>query len=101
MYSSLSSATHHIFFPPRLEVVVEVQNPNGFPSHPGDQPPLDGLLRHQAYGPAGAAFRRIAAYHSDDPLLLGIVEHGGGARALLFEQRRLQTALLVPARNRA
>ena len=37
MYSSLSSATHHIFFPPRLEVVAEEQNPDGFPSHPRNQ----------------------------------------------------------------
>ncbi len=34
----------------------EKQNPQTVcPSHPGDQPPLDGLLRYQAYGPAGAA----------------------------------------------
>ena len=33
MYSSLSSPTHHIVFPPRLEVVVEEQDANGLPSH--------------------------------------------------------------------
>src|SRR5205823_14996540 len=101
MYSSLSSPTHHIFFPPRLEVVVEEQNPDGLPSHAWDQSPFDGFLRHQAHGPAGAAFGRIAAHHGDDPLLLTLVEHSGRAGTLLFEQRRLQTAALVTTGNRA
>src|SRR5215831_7456900 len=30
IYSSLSSATHHIHFSQRLEIVIEEQNPNGF-----------------------------------------------------------------------
>ena len=29
MYSGVSSAMHHIFFPPRLEVVALQQNPDG------------------------------------------------------------------------
>src|SRR5215467_7552271 len=73
-YSSVSSGTHHIFFPPRLEVVVEQQNPNRFPSHPGNQSPLYGLLGHQAHRPTGAAFWRIATHHSDDPLFLAVVQ---------------------------
>ena len=101
MYFSSSSATHHIFFPPRLEVVVEEQDPNGFPSHSGDQPAFDRFLRYQPHGPAGAALGRVAAYPSDDPLLLGIVEHGGCAGTLFFEERRFQTSALVTTRNRA
>src|SRR5579863_947170 len=88
------------FFPPRLEVLVKEQNPNGFSSHPRDQSPFDSFLYHQTDGPASAAFGRIAAHHSDDPLFLGIVEYGGCAGALLFEQRRFQTALLATTRNR-
>jgi len=88
------------FCPPRLEVVVKEQNPNGFSSHPRDQSPFDTFLDHQTDGPAGSTFGRIAAHHSDDPLFLGIVEYGGCAGALLFEQRRFQTALLVTTRNR-
>src|SRR5215813_7985013 len=101
MYSSLSSATHHIFFPPRLEVVVEEQDPNGFSSHPGDQPAFDRFLRHQPHRPAGAAFRRIATHHCNDPLLLGTVEHGDCAGTLFFKERRFQTVPLVTTRNRA
>ena len=31
----IQSATQHISFPPRLEIVVEEQNPDGFSSHTG------------------------------------------------------------------
>src|SRR5208337_1714073 len=76
MYSSFSSATHHIFFPPRLEVVAEQQDPNRLPANPWHQLPLDGLLGDQAYRPAGVAFRRLATNHGDDPLLLRLVQQG-------------------------
>src|SRR5450755_2194605 len=64
-YSSLSSATHHIFFPPRLEVVVEQQNPNGLSSDSRNQFPLHRFFGHQAHGPSGKTLRRSAADHSD------------------------------------
>src|SRR5215475_931405 len=76
MYSSLSSATHHIFFPPRLELVVEEKNADGFPSYARSQFALNGLLGDQPHGPAGAAFGRVAADHGDNPLFLAGVEHG-------------------------
>jgi hypothetical protein len=75
--------------------VVEEQNPDGFPSHAGNQSPLHGLLGHQSHGPAGAALRRIAAHHGDDPLLPAVVQHSRGAGALLIVERRLQATLLV------
>ncbi len=34
MYSSSNSATHHIFFPPRLQVVAFQQDPDGFSPDP-------------------------------------------------------------------
>jgi hypothetical protein len=37
----------HIFFPRRLEIVVEKQQPNRFSPDPWHQSPLDGLLSHQ------------------------------------------------------
>jgi hypothetical protein len=95
MYSSLSSATHHIFFPPRLEVVVEEQNPNRFPSHAWNQSPLHRLLRHQSHGPAGAAFGRVAAHHGDDPLLLAVVQHSRRAGALPVIERGFEASILV------
>src|SRR5215831_9544409 len=95
MYSSSSSATHHIFFPPRLEVVVEEQNPDGFPSHAWNQLPLDGLLGHQAYGPTGTALGWVAANHSNDSLLLAIVQDSLRTRPLPIVKRRFQAALLI------
>jgi hypothetical protein len=65
--------------------VVQEQNPDGFSSDVRNQPPLDGFLCHQTHGPAGAAFRRIATHHGDNPLLLAVIEHSGGAGALLLE----------------
>src|SRR4051794_28727789 len=96
MYSSSSSATHHIFFPPRLEVVGKEQDADGFPPHAGDQLALHGFLSHQTHGPSRAAFGGITAYHGDNPLFLAVVEHGGCAGTLLFEKRGRQTALLIP-----
>ncbi|HSB15077.1 MAG TPA: hypothetical protein VLE22_11505 [Bryobacteraceae bacterium] len=91
----MSSATHHIFFPPRLEVVVEEQNPNRFPSHAWNQPPFYGFLRNQSHGPAGAAFGRVAAHHGDDPLLLAVFQHSRRAGARLVIESGFKTSLLV------
>ena len=61
----------------------------------GTSSPLDGFLGHQPHGPAGAAFRRVAADHGDDALLLAVVQHRGRSGPLLLIQRGFQTALLV------
>src|SRR5829696_7783837 len=95
MYSSLRSATHHIFFPPRLEVVVEQQNSDGLSSHLRNQFAFYGFLGNEADRPTGATFGRVGAHHGDNPLLLGAVEHLGGAGALLLIERALQSCFLV------
>src|SRR5215813_1898144 len=97
MYSSSRSATTHIFFPPRLQIVAQKENPNGFPSYPWNQFAFDGFLRHQAYRPTGASLRRTAAYHRDQTLFLAFVEHFRGTGPRLFIQCPFQTALLVTA----
>jgi hypothetical protein len=74
IYSSLSSATHHNFFPPRLEVVVEEQNPDGFSSRSRNQPPLQGFLGHQAHSPPGATLRRASEDRGDNVLFLAGVQ---------------------------
>jgi len=79
--------------------VGKKQDADGFPSHAGDQFSFHGFLDHQTHGPAGSAFRRITTHQSDDPLLLAVVEHSGRARALLFKQGGLQTALLIAMAN--
>jgi hypothetical protein len=91
----LSSATHHIFFPPRFEIVVQEQDPNGFSSHAWNQSPLHGFFRHQAHGPSGATFGRIAANHSDNSLLLAVLQQRGRAGPLFLIERAFEAILLV------
>ena len=51
------------------------------------------------HGPTRAALGRVAAYHSDDPLFLAVIEYGRRAGALLFVERRFQAALPVAMAN--
>ena len=53
------------------------------------------VFGHQAHGPAGAAFRRVAANHGDNSLFLAVVEHGRCAGPLLLVECRFQAALLI------
>src|SRR5262249_4190930 len=85
----------HIFFPPRLEVVVEQQNSDGLSSHVRNQFAFHRFFGYEADCPTGAAFGRIGTHHSDDSLLLIAVEHLGGAGALLLIERALQSYFLV------
>src|SRR3954449_6052346 len=70
MYSSLSSGADHIFFPPRLEVVAEEKNTDGFSPHLWHQFAFDCFFGDQPHGPPRPAFRRIATDHGNDPLAL-------------------------------
>jgi hypothetical protein len=73
-----------------LEVVVEEQEPDGFPTDSWDQPPLDGLFHHQPHGPASAAFWRITANHRAIMQLL---------LPFLLVESAFQPALLVSVAN--
>jgi hypothetical protein len=75
MYAWSNSAMHHIFFPPRLQLVALQQNPDCFSAHLGNQLAFDCFFGDQADGPTGAAFRRFAADHGNDALLLRAVEN--------------------------
>src|SRR4029077_12955154 len=89
------SATTHIFFPPRFQIVAQQENPYGFTSYTRNQLAFDGFLCPKAYRPTDAAFRRATAYHCNQTLFLAIVEHLGGSGSLLLIQRPIQTALLI------
>src|SRR5262244_4454916 len=93
IYSSSRSATTHIFFPPRLQIVAQQENPNGFPSYPRNQFALNGFLCHQAHRPTGSSFRRTATYHCNQTLFLALVEHFRCTRPRSFIQCPFQTAL--------
>src|SRR4051794_19342368 len=99
MYCSSMSAIHHIFFPPRLQVVVLKENPDCLASDVGDQLSLDGLFRDQAHGPAGVPLRRRAVHHSHDALALAAVQQRPGSRSWPVIQRPVQPLLLVTPAN--
>src|ERR1700677_4247871 len=94
-YSSSSSATHHIFFPPRFQVVAFEQDSNRLSSHPWHQLALHRLLGEQAHRPPCPALGRRTADQGNDALpLLGI-------QSCLFPRSRplihgsLEPALLI------
>ena len=79
MYDWSNSAMHHIFFPPRLQLVALQQNSDCLSAHLGNQLPFDGLFGDQADGPPGTAFRRFTADHGNNPLLLWAVDNLPGS----------------------
>jgi hypothetical protein len=54
MYSWSSAATHHIFFPPRLQIMIPEQNADRFPPHLPHQ-----LLLHRFLGDESNAPPRL------------------------------------------
>ena len=82
MYSSLSSGTDHIFFPPRLEVVAEGST-RSFPATFGASLRFTASSAINPDGPPRPAFRRIAADHGNDPLALFGIQHTLRSRPLL------------------
>src|ERR1019366_7476706 len=60
MYAWSNSAMHHIFFPPRLQLVALEQNPDCLSAHIGYQLAFDRLFGDQADRPTGPAFRRLS-----------------------------------------
>src|SRR5664279_3504599 len=53
MYSSSNSPTHHIFFPPWLEVMAFQHNSNGLSAHARNKFAFDHFLGQQPHRPAG------------------------------------------------
>jgi hypothetical protein len=97
----LSSGTFHIFFPPRLEIVVDQQQPDGFSPYFRNEAAFYRFLGHQTDSPTGMACGRVAADHGDDALLFGGLQQVCRARTLFVIQRLFQTRLLVTASDLA
>jgi len=77
------------------------QHPDCLSARARNQLALDGLLGHQAHGPTRAPFRRLAADHGDDALLLGIVQKRLRAGPLLVIQGAVQATTVVTVRDLA
>src|SRR6266496_1028222 len=93
MYSSSSSATHHIFFPPRLQVVAFQQNPNRLPSHARHQFAFHHFFGQQAHRPARAAFRWWTTGQRHDALPMLRIQQGRFPRSWSLVQGSLQVRL--------
>src|SRR5260370_10168155 len=89
------SVIHHIFFPPRLQVVAGQQNPDGLAPHSRNQFSFHSFLGDQPYGPPRLSLRRLTTNHRDDALLLGGIQQLLGAAPLPLVQSTLQAALLL------
>src|SRR3989339_1829993 len=95
MYSASSFGTHHIFFPPRLQVVPGKNSPGGLALDLLHYSALLGLTRHETDRPAGVPVGRRAADHRDNRALLRVVQHPVGHRAGLVSEGRFQSPLEV------
>ena len=91
MYAWSNSAMHHIFFPPRLQLVALEQNPDCLSAYLRHQLALDGLFGDQAERPTGPTFRRLTADHGNDALLLRAIENLLGSRSLFGVNSGTQT----------
>jgi hypothetical protein len=95
MYSSSSFATHHIFFPPRFQVVAFQQYLYGLPSYVWNQLAPDRFFGQQPHCPACPSLRRWPAGYRDDALPLLLIQRRSLTRTRAIEQRTIQAALLV------
>ena len=90
---------HHIFFPPRLQVVAAQQHPDCFPPHLWNQFSFHRLFGDQTHRPARLALRRIAAHHGNDPLLFRRIQQLFGSTPAPLVKRLLQATLLISMSN--
>src|SRR5665213_1290844 len=95
MYSSSNSPTHHIFFPPWLEVMAFQQNSNSLSAHAGNKFAFDHFLGQQSHRPAGTPLWRRRTDHGDNALLLLLIQTGSLARTGCIKQCALQAAIDV------
>ena len=96
MYSSSNFPMHHIFFPPRFEVVAFQQDTNGLSTHIRNKFSFNNLFRQQSHRPACPAFWRRRANYCDDALLLLLIQSRTLTRPSGIEQRTLYSPLLIP-----
>src|ERR1700719_3220716 len=99
MYSLSSFPTHHIFFPPRLEVVAFQQHPDGLPADVRNQFALDHFFGQQTHRPTRPPLRRRRADDRDNALLLLLIKSRSLARTSGIEHRPLQSAIKIPLAN--
>src|SRR5687767_15258286 len=99
MYSASSVGTHHIFFPPRLQVVVGEHLANGLAAHVGDNPPALALLGGHTDCPPRIAHWGRPTYHRHNRRLLASIQQLRGLRTRIVRQRGVDAVLDIPPAN--
>src|SRR6266852_2216002 len=74
MNSAVSSGTHHIFFPPRLQAACRQRYPSSLASHPVGDSAFHSLLGAEPHCPPSPTQWRWTAHHRDDRRVLGAVQ---------------------------
>ena len=95
MYSWSNVATHHIFFPPRLQVVAFQQHPDGLSPHTRNQLAPDYFFGQQAHRPASSTFWRRRADYGNNLLTLALVQSRRFPWTCGVEQRSSQPILTI------
>src|ERR1019366_9160714 len=96
MYSWSNFATHHIFFPPRLQVVAFQQHPDGLSPYSRNQLATNHFFGQQTHRPANSTFWRRRADYGDNLLTLVLVERRGFPWTCRVEQCSIQPVLPIP-----
>jgi len=76
--------------------VVEEHYSDGLSSDARDEASFDRFLSDQTHCPSAPASGRLTTDHSDDSLLLPIIEQSGGAGARFVVKSTVQSALFKP-----
>jgi hypothetical protein len=92
MNSSLSSGTHHVFFPPRFELVLCQDHPHRFAADLVDYAALDRVFGEQPNRPSSAPVRWRPAHQRDQCSLLRAVQFGLAAGPRLLAERVVQAS---------
>src|SRR5207253_9582407 len=92
MNSAVSSGTHHIFFPPRLQAACRQRYPSSLASHPVGDSASHSLLGEEPHRPPSPTHWRRTAHPRDDRRVLGAVQQPGLRRPRILPERRLQAA---------
>ena len=88
---------HQLFFPPRLEVVVQQQQSDCLPANGGNELSFDRFFRDQPHRPPRKPVGWIGTDHRYDLLALRGIQGRLRAGAGRVDQRTLQPAMMIYA----
>lgn len=97
MNSSSTAGTHHIFFPPWLQLVFSQNHANRLSTDLGDDSSSNSLFCEEPDRPACSPLRRWPADERNQGGLLNAVQLGGTTRARILGKGMLKAAFEIAA----